>query len=378
MSEMLITAGRVVGDTAVFEPGWVRLRDDRIVGVGSGVPVGAVSHVLSGLTLVPGFVDLHAHGGGGASFDTGEVSPAIEFHRGQGTTTMVASLVTAAIVDLDRRVRELRELVADGELAGIHLEGPWLSARHPGAHEPALLRDPEPADVDRLLAAGDGAVRMVTIAPELPGAFAAVRRIVGFGALAAVGHTDADYRTTKAAIEAGVTVGTHLFNGMRPVHHREPGPVLALLDDQRVAVELIADGIHLHPAVLAHAARTVGPGRYLLVTDAMAAAGAADGDYRLGGLPVEVRSGVARIAATGAIAGSTLTLAGAVRHAVRDGGLPLVDAVRAASTVPARLLGRGDIGALAPGRRADLVGLDVDLRPQMVMRAGEWITPPAQ
>jgi N-acetylglucosamine-6-phosphate deacetylase len=202
---------------------------------------------------------------------------------------------------------------------------------------------------------------------------AAVRRIVDGGAVAAVGHTGATYAVTREAIVAGAAVGTHLFNAMRPVHHREPGPVVALLEDPRVTVELIADGVHLHPAVLRHAVRSAGEARVALVTDAMAAAGVGDGDYRLGGLQVRVTDGVARLAVGGAIAGSTLTMDRAFRWAVRDGGLSLAAAARVASTVPAALLGLRDVGSIEAGRRADLVVLDEELRVAGVMAAGRWV-----
>jgi N-acetylglucosamine-6-phosphate deacetylase len=217
---------------------------------------------------------------------------------------------------------------------------------------------------------------MVTLAPELPGGIAAVRRLDDAGVVAAIGHTDATYDETRAALDAGARLGTHLFNAMRPLHHRDPGPVGALLDAP-VDVELIADGVHLHPAVL----RTVfaaKPGRCILVTDAMAAAGAPDGDYRLGPMAIEVRDGVARLAdgsGTGAIAGSTLTMDAAVRFAVRTAGLPLLDVVHAASTAPARAWRLDDVGALEAGRRADLVVLDEDLEVVRVMRAGAWVSP---
>jgi N-acetylglucosamine-6-phosphate deacetylase len=287
---------------------------------------------------------------------------------------MAASLVTDTPGRMADAVRELALLVDDGRLAGIHLEGPWLSPRRSGAHQPGALTHPAPAAIDELLTAGGGAVRMVTLAPELPGGLDAVGRLADAGVLVAIGHTDATYDEARAAIDAGARLGTHLFNAMRPLHHRDPGPVGALLDAP-VDVELIADGVHLHPAVL----RTVfaaKPGRCILVTDAMAAAGAPDGDYRLGPMAIEVRGGVARLAdgsGDGAIAGSTLTMDAAVRFAVRTAGLPLIDVVHAASTAPAAAWGMADVGAIEAGRRADLVVLDERLEVVRVMRAGAWL-----
>ena len=302
---------------------------------------------------------------------------AVSSHRRHGTTTTMASLVTAGPADLLASVSMLAELYRDGVVAGIHLEGPWISPHRCGAHDPAQLRDPDPAEIDRLLAAADGALAIVTIAPELPGALDAVRRLADAGVVAAVGHTDCSHAVAAAAIDAGARVATHLFNAMRPIHHRDPGPIVALLDDPRVTVELIADGIHLDPALYRHVGRTVGPDRVALVTDAMAAAGLGDGGYRLGEMAVDVRAGVARIAGTDTIAGSTTTMDQLFRNAVDAVGGPPTDdallrAVRQTATNPARVLGRADIGALEPGRRADIVVLDADLRVAGVVVGGAY------
>jgi N-acetylglucosamine-6-phosphate deacetylase len=376
---MLLSAQRVVTPARILAPGWLLLGSDRILELGEGPPPRTPDLDLRDATVVPGFIDLHVHGGGGASFDTGTADAAdvvAAAHLAHGTTSMAASLVTDTPARMVDAVRELALLVQDDRLAGIHLEGPWLSPRRSGAHQPGALAEPTPAAVESLLVAGDGAVRMVTLAPELTGGIEAVRQISTAGVVAAVGHTDATYDQTRAAIDAGARLGTHLFNAMRPLHHREPGPVGALLDSP-VDVELIADGVHLHPAVL-RTAFAAKPGRTLLVTDAMAAAGSPDGDYRLGPMSIEVREGVARLAdgsGTGAIAGSTLTMDAAVRFAVRTAGLPLLDVVHAASTTPAAAWGLSDVGALEAGRRADLVVLDDGLEVVRVMRSGAWVSP---
>jgi N-acetylglucosamine-6-phosphate deacetylase len=372
----VLAGGRVVIPDRVLDPGWVEVAGDRLVAVGEGAPARPPDVELAGRVVVPGFVDLHVHGGGGGSYTTGddqEAARVVDFHRRHGTTTTMASLVTAELAELERVVAALAGLVTDGLLAGVHLEGPWLSPRQCGAHDPGLLRDPEGLEIERLLRLGRGAVRMVTLAPELDGGLAAVGRVVEAGAVAALGHTDATYAVTREALDAGATVGTHLFNAMRPVHHREPGPVVALLDDPRATVEVIADGIHVHPAMLRRAVTTKGPGRVALVTDAMAAAGMADGGYQLGGLHVQVQDGIARLAEGGALAGSTLTMDAAVRGAVQESGLPLEAVARLASTTPASLLGLPDVGAIEVGKRADLVVLDQDLRVTAVMAAGAWV-----
>lgn len=374
MPDLLIAAGRVVTPARTFAPGWVHVEGDLIAAVGPGEPIGPADLDLPDATIVPGFVDTHVHGGGGVSFDGGDpasVERAVLAHRAHGTTTMVASLVTDTVDGLVESSARLADLVDTGLLAGIHLEGPWLSPLHQGAHDPALLTAPDDRAVGRLLEAARGQLRMVTLAPELPGAPAAIRRLVSAGVVVAIGHTDATYDQARAALDAGAAVGTHLFNAMRGLHHREPGPVAALLEHPDAYVELIADGVHVHPAMIGLAAAAK-PQHTVLVTDAMAAAAAQDGDYRLGSLVVEVRDGVARLPGGGAIAGSTATMATAVQHAVRA-GLSLEDAVRAATATPAALHGLTRVGTLRPGTYADLVVLDDDLAVQRVMRHGDWI-----
>jgi N-acetylglucosamine-6-phosphate deacetylase len=361
----VLSADKVITPGGVLEPGWVEVDDGRITAVGAGVPGRSDLH---GAVIVPGFVDIHCHGGGGASFDSAdaeECARAAAFHRERGTTTVMASVVTASPSDLERRAAVLSDLAADGVVAGIHYEGPFLSAARKGAHDPALLRDPDLTTVKRLLRVPH--VRMMTIAPELDGGIDALRRVRDAGAIPAIGHTDATYEVTREAVGAGARVATHLFNGMRPLHHREPGPILALLDAPDITVELIGDGVHLHPAIVAHITRTKGVSGAALVTDAIAAAGMSDGDYELGGLGVEVREGVARLSGGGSIAGSTATAASVFRRAVRESGIALPDAVRLSATNPAMLLGLTDRGSVSPGLRADLLVLDEDLAVRKVL-----------
>lgn len=374
MATDLIVPGRVVTPDGVVD-GAVRVRDDRIASVEAGDP-GA------GHWIMPGFVDIHNHGGGGHTVTTGDPAAArraAAFHLRHGTTTLLASLVSGPAALLRSATTALAPLVAEGVLAGIHLEGPYLSLARCGAQNPVHLRDPSTPELAGLLDSGAGTIRMVTIAPELPGAAEAITLLVEHGVVAAIGHTDATYDQTRTAIAAGVTVATHLYNGMRPVHHREPGPVVALLDAGSVVCELIADGVHLHDATLAFTAAHAGAGRIALITDAIAAAGMPDGAYELGGQPVVVSGGVARLATpdgvTGAIAGSTLTMDAALRRAVAT-GVSLVDAARMAATTPAVAIGlAGTVGAVAPGRRADLVELDHHLAVVRVMRGGAWVAP---
>lgn len=373
--ETLVSAARVLTGSGHDGPGWVRWRAGVVLDTGPGEP--PVAPDAHGALLTPGLVDIHCHGGGGASFtDTGGADAAATVARTHllaGTTALLASLVSAPVPDLVAQLTDLTPRVEDGTLAGIHLEGPWLSPHHPGAHDPTALAVPTPEDVARLLDAGRGHVRMVTLAPELPGALDAIRTLSGAGVAVAIGHTAADADTVRAAADAGARVVTHLANGMPPLHHRSPGPVPAMLADPRLTLELIADGVHVDPQVLALFTRAA-RGPVALVSDAMAATAAPDGDYLLGSVAVRVRDGVARTADGGSIAGSTLTLDRAVRVAVAA-GIPLPDAVASATTVPARAVGL-DAGTLTPGARADAVLLDADLRVQRVWRTGHPIVSP--
>ncbi|MEU5414057.1 N-acetylglucosamine-6-phosphate deacetylase [Streptomyces clavifer] len=373
----VLAGARVVLPTGTVENGRVIVEGTRIAG---STPEGARTVDLSGHWVVPGFVDMHNHGGGGASFATGtaeDVLTGARVHREHGTTTVVASTVTGDMDFLARQAGMLSELVEQGEIAGVHFEGPFIAPCRKGAHSEGLLRHPDPAEVRKLLDAARGTAKMVTLATELPGGIESVRLLAEHGVIAAIGHTDATYEQTVEAIGAGATVATHLFNAMPPLGHRAPGPIAALLEDERITVELINDGTHLHPAALQMAYHHAGADRVALITDAMDAAGVGDGRYQLGPLAVEVKEGVARLVEGGSIAGSTLTLDTAFRRAVAVDRIPVDDVVRSISANPARLLGLYDrVGSLDPGKDADLVVLDADFAVRGVMRRGEWIVEP--
>ena len=370
---VLLGIDRLIDGAGYDGPAWLRVEDgvivDRGVGTGAGPGDSRVDARLG--AVVPGFVDAHVHGAMGADFGGVGVDPqpAIDFHAAAGSTTLLASIATSELPLTIARLRELAPLVRAGRLAGVHLEGPFLCHERRGAHDPALLRDPDTASVDALLDAADGTLSMITIAPELPGALAAIETLVAAGVVVALGHTAASADQMRRGIDAGATVITHVFNGMPPMHHRAPGPVGVALTDDRLTVEVIGDGHHLEDEAV-DVVRGSAAGRMTLVSDAMAATGLGDGVYEMGGTTVVVTDGVANLADNSSLAGSTTTVGGSVARLLRRGA----DAAEIASITsirPAFALGLAG-HALTVGARADLV----ELGPAGVartMRAGTWL-----
>lgn len=377
-AEILLTGGRVVTRDEVLQDGWVHVVGPSIREVGRGdPPSGPTAIDLQGAWLLPGFIDLHMHGGGGHDVTTSpdDMADAVAFHRRHGTTRTLVSLVTAPVEDLVRQLSWAAQLTRtgpglSGHVIGSHLEGPFLSHARCGAQNADHLMLPNPAALHRMQEAAEGTLRVATVAPELEGALQLIKAVVDGGAVAALGHSDATYEQAAHGIRAGATLATHLFNGMRPLHHREPGIIGACLD-HGLWCEIINDGVHLHPAITSMVARQCD--RMALVTDAIDATGVGDGEFLLGGQRVTVTQGQARLTATGSLAGSTLTMEESVRRAVRDSGLDIVTASRAASGNPARILGiQDEVGEIGPGLAADLVVLSDDLRIDRVMADGLW------
>lgn len=374
----VLAGGRVVTPDGVRSDVAVCVAAGTITAVGPARDTAEVPVLdLEGAWLVPGYVDLHMHGGGGHSVsDSPEgMEAAVAFHRSRGTTATLVSLMTAPVSALAEQLGWAAELTRRGptprgNVLGAHLEGPFLSPRRCGAQNEAHMIAPDRAVLDRLVAAADGTLRMVTLAPELDGALALIPPLAQSGVVVGLGHSDATYAQATAAIRAGARHATHVFNGMPPLHHREPGIVGAVLE-AGLSAELINDGRHLHPAVVRLvAALSECP---VLITDAIDATGVGDGIFVLGGQEVEVRDGEARLLRNQSLAGSTLTMDEAVRRAVIDCGLGLEAASAAASGNPARVLGlQSRIGSVAAGRQADLVVLDDDLHVRAVMAAGQW------
>jgi N-acetylglucosamine-6-phosphate deacetylase len=377
-SARLLAGGRVVTPDGVLSNAWVHLAGETIASVGTRRPVVDAPVVdLAGAWVLPGYVDLHMHGGGGHSVSGSReaMEAAAAFHRGHGTTSTLVSLVTAPVDELTEQLGWAAELTRRGtdprgHVLGAHLEGPFLSARRCGAQNEAHMIAPDAEILGGLIAAAQGTLRMLTLAPELDGALELIPALRGAGVVVALGHSDARYEQARAAIHAGASHVTHLFNAMAPLHHRDPGLVGAVLE-AGIPCELINDGRHVHPAVVALVCRLIACP--VLITDAIEATGVGDGTFDLGGQEVHVHGGEARLARTRSLAGSTLTMDEALRRAVTDSGLSVEQAAAAAATNPARVLGsEARLGAIAAGRQADLVVLDDELRVAAVMAAGAW------
>ncbi|MGW6427443.1 N-acetylglucosamine-6-phosphate deacetylase [Nocardia sp. NPDC055053] len=371
-------SGEIADGVVEFDAGWINW-------VGRAANYPAVEQLPAASTdlVLPGLIDAHCHGGGGFGFPNADAAGAriaAADHRGQGTTGLLGSLVSARPEVLVEQAAVLADLVVGGELLGIHLEGPFINAIRCGAQDPAAIVPGDPALFERICEAARGTVRSMTLAPETPHFEELLTAMRRNDVLPSLGHTDADAATTAARIAdavGGPITATHLFNGMPGLHHRSPGPVAACLAAAGrgdMVVELIADGVHLAPETVAMVFDTVGPGQIALVSDAMAAAGLGDGDYQLGALDVRVRDGVARLATAdgtpGAIAGGTARLLDVLRWTVQHAGIPLADAVTAATSTPARVLGLDDRGVLSVGARADLLVTDQSLQPRRVFVAG--------
>jgi N-acetylglucosamine-6-phosphate deacetylase len=374
----LLGGGRVVTPDGVLSDAWVSISDGRIAEVSAARPDSDTPIVdLQGAWLLPGYIDLHMHGGGGhnVSESLQAMEDAVAFHRTHGTTATLVSLVTAPEQALSEQLDWAAELVRRGpsrrgHVLGSHLEGPFLSERRCGAQNEAHMLAPDPALLERLRAIAGDSLRMVTLAPELPGALALIETLSKAGVIAAMGHSDATYEQALEGIRAGANHATHLFNAMPPMLHRDPGLVGAALDSG-ITCELINDGRHVHPAIIRLVFELID--YPALVTDAIDAAGAGDGRFELGGQDVVVVAGEARLAATGSLSGSTLTMDQALRNAVKTCGLSVERASAAASAVPARALGlEQERGSIAPGMSADLVVLDDDLLITGVMATGSW------
>jgi N-acetylglucosamine-6-phosphate deacetylase len=391
MSATVVHASRILTPEEELSDSIIVVEDGRITAMGHRdevhVPAGAVDFVASGMIVVPGFVDVHIHGAGGHDVMEGtaraldRITSTVALH---GTTSIVATTVTAPIEDTCRSLEGIAAYIhahetpdytgsAAAEILGIHLEGPFVSKAKRGVHPLESIAAPSVEILKKLLAAADGLVKIVTIAPELPGAIELIEVVVAAKIVAALGHTDADYDQARAAIQAGARHAVHVYNAMRPFEHRDPGIMGAILTDPEVTAEIIADGVHVAGPAIQVLIGCKGFDSVLLVSDGIAATGMPDGNYRLGNFEVTVTNGVCRNS-DGRLAGSTLTLDRAVRNLVAL-GVSLQDAIRMATILPARRLGiAGKKGIIAIGADADLVALTPDLRVAAVMTRGAGLT----
>lgn len=381
-AEMTLHSRRILTPDGVIE-GDIAVEQGVIVGLSAPGDAQAVHRVdLGDAWIIPGLLDTHVHGGAGFNFMDArpdELRTICAYHARHGTTGLLATTGAAPDAKTDEAIARLTRLIR-GEIAGgaailgLHLEGPFLAQARRGAQDPSCIQDPDPAKLERWLALGDGLVRMVTLAPERPGAMEVIRRLTAAGVCIAAGHTNATYEQMAQAADAGLRHTIHTFNGMRGLHHREPGVVGAVLDREDLTAEVIADGFHVHPAVIRLLFRVKGPAAMTLVTDAVDPAGLDDGEYRWQGRAVRVREGKVELADGSSLAGSTLTMIAAVRNAMKFCKTDLGTAVHMASLGPARLLHLEDRkGSIEPGKDADLVVLDDALEVQATMVEGRFV-----
>jgi N-acetylglucosamine-6-phosphate deacetylase len=387
MPPIAVYASRILTPTEEINDGLIVVDGTRITAIGHRdevpVPAGALDYVATGMTVVPGFVDIHIHGAGGHDVMEGNaraLDRVTSTVARYGTTSMLATTVTAPVEDTCKSLQGIARYIHNqekqhenprlaAEILGIHLEGPFISKARRGVHPAEAIAKPSIEIFEKYLKAGDGLVRILTLAPEINGGIELVQAAVAAGVVAAMGHTDADYDQARTAICAGVRHAVHTYNAMRPFSHRDPGVLAAVMTDTDITAEIIADLVHVAGPAIQVLLGTKGFDTVLLVTDGIAATGMPDGTYRLGTLEATVQNGVARNS-EGKLAGSTLTMDRALRNVVSL-GVPFPDAVRMATILPARRLGiAGKKGILVVGADADLVVLNQELRVAGVMTRG--------
>lgn len=354
---MIVRAKQIISSQTTIDDSDIHIIDGKIAAISAA---SLTEPDLSVDIVVPGFVDVHCHGGDGFHFfdeDSGAAKQAATFHLKHGSTSIIASFIAAPIPVLRNQIRSLVEQLPLRNIVGLHLEGPYLSEIFCGAHNPEFLSSPNVSEIQELLTQGAGWIKMITIAPELTGAMESISYLKSQGVIAAIGHSDADDVITKSAIDNGAKVVTHFFSAMRPIHHRIGGMTLTSLFDDRIYLELILDNVHIATNAIAIPLHFA-PERILGITDALAVAGQPDGDYTLGTTQVEVRNSIAKIKGKDLLAGSTLTMNKSFKSAVTKLGLTPNQAVRAFSTRPAQLFGLNNVGDIRVGMDADLVLMD--------------------
>ncbi|MEK4251462.1 N-acetylglucosamine-6-phosphate deacetylase [Paenibacillus sp. FSL W7-1287] len=385
MTHTIIHNVRVVQEQSVLELGWVVVQNDCIIAIGSAedqlpeLPEDTVKLDGAGAYLVPGFIDIHVHGGAGEDFMTAkqeELDTITRFHMENGTTAMLATTVTGANEHLTAVIDAVQQYqqrpMPYAQLVGVHLEGPFVNPKWKGAQNESYMIEPQLPWLEAWVKDYPGIIKMQTLAPEINGAPAYIKALSEAGIVAALGHTDAHYADVQEAVKSGLTHAVHTFNAMRGLHHREPGTVGAVLTTPGITAEIIADGEHVHPVAVQLMLLAKGVDGIVLVTDAMSAAGMPDGEYMLGELPVVVTDNIARLKDGGSLAGSTLTMIRGFQFLIRELGISVVEASRIASLNPAKVIGLDQqYGSIAVGKRADLLLLDGEFAIQSVIIGGE-------
>jgi N-acetylglucosamine-6-phosphate deacetylase len=376
---------QIVTPTGVLDNGWLLVNDGVIVEVGSSANT-VIPNQLNRITidakggwLIPGFIDVHVHGGAGHDFmDANEESlrAITKFHAAHGTTSILATTLTASREELTAVLERVSSFLSNpmpySQVIGVHLEGPFINVKWKGAQNPAYILPPQVEWLEEWVKQYPGIIKIQTLAPESEGGLAYIEALARNGIVPSCGHTNATYDQLIAAADSGLRHAVHTYNAMKVFHHREPGTVGAVLTDNRIVAEVIADGHHVHPAGIKLLLSAKGKDNVILITDAMSAAGMPDGNYQIGGLPVKMSGGVARLIDSSSLAGSTLTMISAVQYMVREIGVSLEDASRMASANPARQLGIDNVtGALEAGKAADILLLDATLDIQKVWIGGQ-------
>jgi N-acetylglucosamine-6-phosphate deacetylase len=379
-----VVNARIVIPSGVIENGLLTVKEGIITQIREASPDGQgldpELHRIDaqGNWIIPGFIDVHVHGGGGHDFmdaDADGISAITKFHAANGTTSLLATTLTASRDDLTAVIDRVNGFMSGPmpytQIVGVHLEGPFVNVKWKGAQNPAYILPPQPEWLDEWVSRFPGVIKIQTLAPELEGSIEYIEKLASNGIVPSCGHTDATYEQIIEAADHGLRHAVHTFNAMTPLHHRQPGTVGAVLTDDRITAEVIADGHHVHPAGIKLITRAKGSHNVILVTDAMAAAGMPDGEYDLGGLPVHMKCGVARLKENDSLAGSTLTMIRAVQYLVRTVGVSLEEASRMASANPARQLGIDAVtGSLEVGKAADFLQLDASLELQSIWIRG--------
>jgi N-acetylglucosamine-6-phosphate deacetylase len=361
------------------KPGTVLIRDGQILAVGGENDIYKADVEIDGdgQMLIPGMIDVHIHGADGYDMMDGTLASIEAVSKAcarTGCTTFLATSVSSTLEDLQKMIANVAMVSGNepgAKIVGVHIEGPYLNVKRKGMQNEQYLRHPDVEEMKVILEKSGSLIRMVTLAPELPGGLDLIDFLTERGIIAAIAHSDCDYDQAKLAFGRGASHVTHCFNGMRPIHHRDPGLVIAAFEEEHVSVQAIVDNVHLHPAIVRLMHREKGADKMVLITDALQAMGMGDGTYLFGGHEVKVSQGVAKLA-DGTLASSTVTMNEALKKAVQA-GIPLADAIKMATQTPADILGLTTKGRIQPGADADLILIDGQFEVLWTMVGGKLV-----